>query len=167
MFGEEIRVYLLYHRSTIATVEKKQVYYHCLRLVQKKLADIELAIREAQLTANEETKSSAGDKYETGRAMMHLEQEKLASQRVATQQLKKVLDQIDPTRSAAKVGLGSLVQTNRGWFLVAVGIGQVEVEGESCFVISPAAPLGKALWGRQPGEIVLVNAQATEIMAVQ
>ena len=126
-----------------------------------------MAMREAQLAANEETKSSAGDKYETGRAMMHLEQEKLASQRAATQHLKKMLDQIDPNRTVSPVGLGSLVQTNRGWFFVAVGIGQVEVEGESCFVISPAAPLGKALWGRQPGEIVLVNGQATEIIAVR
>ena len=126
-----------------------------------------MAMREAQLAANEETKSLAGDKYETGRAMMHLEQEKLASQRAATQHLKKVLDQIDPNRTVSPVGLGSLVQTNCGWFFVAVGIGQVEVEGELCFVISPAAPLGKVLWGRQPGEIVLVNGQATEIIAVR
>jgi len=38
------------------------------------------AIGEAQASANEETKSSAGDKYETGRAMMQLAIEQNSTQ---------------------------------------------------------------------------------------
>ncbi len=147
-------------------MKKTSIHEHCLNLVQQKITEAESAIREAQNAANEETKSSAGDKYETGRAMMHLEQEKFSSQRAAARQLKKVLDQIDPNRPLSQVSLGSFVQTNRGWFYVAVGLGQIEIKGCSCFVISPAAPLAKAIWGRQAGEIATFQKQNIQIMEV-
>ena len=54
---------------------KAKLYDSCLKLVDERVAHIEDAMRNAQASANEETKSSAGDKYETGRAMMHLEKE--------------------------------------------------------------------------------------------
>ena len=146
---------------------KKLVHEHCQRLVANKIAAVDDALREAQRTANQETKSSAGDKYETGRAMMHLEQEKLAGQRATALQSKKVLDQIDPNRSGSRVGLGSLVQTDRGWFYVSVGLGQVAVGSEFCFAISPAAPLGNALWGRRAGEAATFNAQTVQVITVE
>ncbi len=147
-------------------MEKQSVHQHCQRLVHQRVADAEQAIGEAQRAANEETKSSAGDKYETGRAMMHLEQEKLVSQRMAAQQLLKVLHQINPARPCTQVDLGSLVDTSRGWFYVAVGLGQIQVDDESCFAISPASPLGQALWGRQAGEETVLNGQLIRIIAV-
>lgn len=147
-------------------MKKLEVYEHCLRLVRQKLADAESAIKEAQRAANEETKSSAGDKYETGRAMMHLEQEKLASQRSAAQQLQKIMHQIDPDRPSNRVDLGSLVKTGQGWFYVAVGLGKIPVGDTSCFVISPAAPLGQALWGKQAGEEAVLNGKPIEIISV-
>ena len=145
-------------------MKKKTIHERCLWLVQQKITDAESAIREAQRAANEETKSSAGDKYETGRAMMHLEQEKLASQRASAQQLLMILHQIDPDRRPARVELGSLVKTGQGWFYVAVGLGKIQVEDESCFVISPAALLGQALWGRQAGEEAMLNAKPVQII---
>ena len=133
-------------------MQKKRLYAHCQSLVRRKIEEIEAAMREAQGAANEETKSSAGDKYETGRAMMHLEKEKLASQRAEVFKLKKVLDQIDPNRQLAKIALGSLVQTSRGQFFLAVGLGNVTIDEDSCFVISPAAPIGQAMLGLSAGE---------------
>ena len=147
-------------------MQKKLVHDRCQQLVQQMLADADAAIRAAQRAANEETKSSAGDKYETGRAMMHLEQEKLASQRSAAQQLLSVLHQINPARVSDKVDLGSLVNTDRGWFYVSVGLGKIQVEGLSCFSISPAAPLGQALWGRQAGDQVLLNGNPIRIISI-
>lgn len=152
--------------TTAYPLKKEEVYSHCLRLVQQKLADAELAIREAQRAANEETKSSAGDKYETGRAMMHLEQEKLASQRSAALQLLKILHQIDPDRQSTQVNLGSLVKTSQGWFYVAVGLGKIQIGNAPCFIISPAAPLGQALWSKQAGEETTLNGRPIQIISV-
>lgn len=145
---------------------KQHLYNYCQSLVQQKINETEAALQAARTAAHEETKSSAGDKYETGRAMMHLEQEKLVGRRTEAGRLKKVLDQIDPARSPARVALGSLVETNIGWFFVAVGLGNVALEQQACFVISPAAPIGQALMDKSAGEELMFNGRTVHIVRV-
>ena len=147
-------------------MQKKRIYEHCLLLVQQRIEAIDAAMRAAQGAANEETKSSAGDKYETGRAMMHLENEKLAHQRSEALKLQRTLSQIDPERPSHQVSLGSLIHTDRGLFFVAVGLGNVVVDGQSCTVISPAAPLSQAWWGSQAGDSVAFNGQTFHLTAI-
>ena len=48
---------------------KEQLYNKFVQVAQQRVTDLELIIKEAQHAANNETKSSAGDKHETGRAM--------------------------------------------------------------------------------------------------
>ena len=146
---------------------KIRLHEHCRWLVQQKIADLEAARREAQGAANEETKSSAGDKYETGRAMMHLEQEKLARQQAEALKLHQVLDQINPHRTSDQVMLGSLVETNHGTFYVAVSLGNVAWEDDSYFVISPVAPIGQALLGLRAGDAFTFNGNTVRIDKVQ
>lgn len=148
-------------------MDKEEIHRHCLRTVQQKLATTESAIREAQRAANDETKSSVGDKYETGRAMMHLEQEKLASQRTTAQHLLRVLHQIDPKQTSFRVGPGSLVSTSEGIFYIAVGLGRVTVGDASCFVISSVAPVGQAMRGKQVGDEILLNGRLIRIVEVR
>lgn len=147
-------------------MQKKNLLAYCQSLVQQKINEADAAMRAAQAAANEETKSSAGDKYETGRAMMQLEKEKLASQRAEAFKLKKVLDQISPERMTAAVALGSLVQTDIGWFLVAVGLGRITVDDQPCFVISPVAPIGQAMRGKRAGEEFRFNRKTVKIINV-
>lgn len=109
-------------------------------------------MRNAQAAANDETKSSAGDKYETGRAMMHLEKEKLAGQLMEAGKMKKGLDQIDVDRSDTLAGLGSLVRTAQANYYVSASVGKLEVEGEVFFAISPASPIGQQLLGKKQGD---------------
>ena len=44
----------------------------CIEFVSQKIKTIEHSILELRLAASSETKSSVGDKYETGRAMIQL-----------------------------------------------------------------------------------------------
>lgn len=148
-------------------MQKLALYHHCQSLVQQKINEADTAMRAAQAAANEETKSSAGDKYETGRAMMHLEKEKLARQQAEALKLKKVLDQINPEHSATTVALGSLVQTDIGRFFVAVGLGSVTLDGQPCFVISPVAPIGRAMQGKRAGEEFMFNRETVRIIDVR
>ena len=59
------------------TTIKQTLYNFCVTYINQRMATAQQAIHTAQASANEETKSSAGDKYETGRAMMQLEIEKI------------------------------------------------------------------------------------------
>jgi len=117
------------------------------------------AINSAKESKNNETKSSAGDKFETGRAMMQIEQEKNELQLSKTFQLKNLLQQIDIEKEFEAVGFGSLVTTNRGKYFIAIGIGKIKIENEIYFVISLDSPVGKLLLGKGVGEEIEFRGQ--------
>src|SRR5271165_478188 len=95
---------------------KKELYRQCLDYVQKRMEAAQEAIDEAQEASNEETKSSAGDKYETGRAMAEQEADRNRVQLNETNKLKVALNQINPNTVSDKAEPGSLVITNSGNF---------------------------------------------------
>ena len=82
---------------------RQQLLSQCQIVVHQRIASAQDAIRMAQDSANEEGKSSAGDKYETGRAMAQLEIEKASSQLAEANKLKQALEQIpvDENNSAS------------------------------------------------------------------
>lgn len=131
---------------------KKALFSACESHVNGRIKSIEDAMRNAQSAANEETKSSAGDKYETGRAMMHLEKEKLAGQLSEAAKMKKALDLIDGDKLHTVAALGSMVRTAGASYYISVSVGKLEVEGEVFFAISPASPIGRQLLGKKQGE---------------
>ena len=124
---------------------KKTLFQYCQKYVSERIAMVSGAMLAAQEAANEETKGSAGDKHETGRAMMHLEKEKNARQLVEHLKLKKVLAQINPEETHQTARLGSLIFTNTGIYYLAIPIGKVEISGGFYFIISPVSPIGKVL----------------------
>ena len=133
---------------------KQQLYDLCRGYVDKRIQSSRDAIAEAQESANEETKSSSGDKYETGRAMMQLEIEKNAQQLSESLKLKNALDQIKVDTAASSVQPGSLVVTDREVFFIAISLGKITFEGKSYLVIAPASPLGAQLMGAKLGDRV-------------
>ncbi len=122
---------------------KQTLLKTCGELVNHKIAALQLADKEAQEAANNETKSSAGDKYETGRAMAHLEKERIASQLNQLHNLQKALSLIKSDRLNETITVGSVVFTPQMNYYISVGLGAVEVAGQKFFCISPVSPIGK------------------------
>ncbi len=115
------------------------------------------AIDEAQQASKDDTKSSAGDKYETGRAMMQQETDRNMAQLNEANKLKVALNAINPTAVQTIIDTGSLVKTNNGNFYIAIGAGTLSVNGESYFAISPASPIGLKLKGLKVGDRFELN----------
>lgn len=136
---------------------KQQLHSRCLTYVEDRIKAAQEAIQIAQQSANEETKSSAGDKYETGRAMAQLEIEKNGVQLAEALRLKQTLEQIlaDPQTETARVG--SLVITNQGNFYISISAGQFTIDNKVYFVISPASPIGQKLLGLHVEQGFLFN----------
>lgn len=114
--------------------------------------------------ASEDTKSSAGDKYETAVSMAQLEQEKLTHQINQLLVLQQQFQRIQTDTNHTKVQLGSLLLTDKGYFYVSIGLGKVEQGGKSFFALGMDAPLVRLLVGKQVGESVLFNGSTTEIL---
>ncbi len=145
---------------------KLEVFQRCRQVVNQRVETARTAMENAQRAANEESKSSAGDKYETGRAMMQIERDKAAQHMIEGLKLKKVLDEIDLKRPSTHVQLGSLVKTNNGNFFIAIPAGIIELHGQVYYAISLASPLGSKLKNCKVGEQVTFNNQSYKITEI-
>lgn len=145
---------------------KQQLYRLCQEYLEKRMKAAQEAIQAAQQSANSETKSSSGDKYETGRAMMQLEVEKNTVQLAESQKLRHALDQVRIDSTSSTVQAGSLVVTDKEVFFIAISLGKVTLGGETYLVISPASPLGQKLMGLARGDTTGFKDQAYVIREI-
>lgn len=130
---------------------KIQLHALCLAQLQQTIDTLERAMADVQAAANDETKSSAGDKYETGRAMMQAEKDKYALQLATALANRHLLEAIKPEERRQQVEAGSLVSTNEGRYYFSAPLGKITLEGKVYFALSLAAPLGQVLLGKKAG----------------
>lgn len=134
---------------------KQHLYAQCFNSVEERLQKIQNQIREIQVSLTSETKSTAGDKHETGRALLQLEREKTGQQLAEVEKLKQAITKIDPTKSSDSIVLGSVVITSKANYFIAISAGEFIVEGQPFFAISPYTPIGLLLMGKTVGEVVV------------
>lgn len=134
--------------------------------VQTRMAASTQAIEAAQQASTEDTKSSAGDKYETGRAMMQQEQDRNSAQLNEANKLMVALNRISTNGTSSQVENGSLVITNNGSFYIAISAGTLVVDEKSYFAVSPASPIGLKLKGLKAGKSFVLNGKGYEVREV-
>ncbi len=88
---------------------KEQLHRACRADVEKRIHTLRDILRGIDASRTSETKSSVGDKYETGRSMLHLEEAKSHHQLALALQLREELARIDPAKAFQRVERGSLV----------------------------------------------------------
>ncbi len=145
---------------------KQELYEQCLQFVDEKLQTVERQIKDIQESLSSETKSSAGDKHETGRAMLQLEREKAGQQLAEIENTKSALLKIDIINTSKIVRIGSAVFTTGAKYFIAVSAGIIKVEGESFYAISPDTPIGLLLKGKRKGDKVRFREAGFEITQV-
>jgi transcription elongation GreA/GreB family factor len=145
---------------------KEALLKQCFLFVNDKLTIIETMMTESHKALEQESKSSAGDKHETGRAMLHLEMEKASQQLEVANQMKETLQRIHLNSVTEKVKLGSLVTTDQGTYFLSISGGQLEVKGKNYYAVSSSSPIGELLIGKEKGAIVTLGAQAIKILSI-
>jgi len=145
---------------------KSKVHQGVLNELNKRIIRIELALNSHKEGLLTESNSSAGDKHNTSRAMMHLEEEKLRNQLSQFSKLNKVLHGINPSKVHQKITLGSLVNTDKGWLYISIPLGKVELEEADIMVISLASPIGQALQEKTESESLIFNGIRWEILKI-
>ncbi|MGB3130124.1 MAG: hypothetical protein WBB26_00505, partial [Saprospiraceae bacterium] len=124
---------------------KSRLLGHCKEIVKARLFNAEDAMNRAQESANDNEKSSAGDKFETGRAMGHLEKEMYARQyQKALHDLQKI-ESLDSKAMTTEVSLGSLVAMGSKFYLIAIGIGKVILDDKEYYVLSDESPIALSI----------------------
>ncbi|WP_430411054.1 3-oxoacyl-ACP synthase [Kordia sp.] len=139
---------------------KKTLHKLCLDSVNERQANIQKNFSSIQEAMLSETKSSAGDKHETGRAMLQLEREKLGNQLAEIQKVKEILLKIDATSIAKQGCLGSIVYTTQANYFIAVSVGEITIKNEKFYAIATNTPIGKLLLGKKVGDPISFRNQS-------
>lgn len=130
-----------------------------LDIIKNKLIDkiqkFEQLIEDTR-ASNNDTKSSMGDKYETGREMLQQEINNLQRQLNETLNQQALLQKISP-ESCSKVQSGALVETEKGLFYIVASVGEVICDNRKVMTVSGESPLAKAMTGLSNGQNFSLN----------
>lgn len=138
-------------------VLKNILYNFCETYIKDRSTRILNNIASLEQDLHLETKSSAGDKHETGRAMIQLEREKLGGQLAEVELLRERFKKVPLITASDRIGSGSVVYTTGYNYYLGISAGEIKVDGFTFYAIAADTPIGKLLLGRSVGERVVFN----------
>lgn len=144
---------------------KKKLLDHCFKRTEGRVKEITLALKQSQEAIESDTKSSAGDKYETSREMI---QQDLNRYHMQLSQAKKdwILLQKINIGIKEKAEIGAIAVTEQVAYFVAISLGELQVNGMRFMVISPSSPIGKLLLECKVGNEIIFNGTKQRITAI-
>ena len=145
---------------------KEDLLQLAAQALEERIRVAEKAMKSAQESANNEEKSSAGDKYETARAMGQLERDMNARQLALAKRELESLRQIK-TDLRESAGAGALVFTEAPVYFLSVGLGTVESGGRKVHLVSGQSPIGRALEGLVAGSSFSFNGTNQQIVLIR
>lgn len=145
---------------------KTAVYHHCESYLRQKAKGYLSQDQSLLESLDSEGKSSAGDKHETGRAMIQLEREKLAQQRERNDQDIKTLDALKNKNTTVHIAPGALVNTSLASYFLAVPADAFSHNDKKIYCISPQSPIGQLLLGKKAGESFSFRGNSIKVLEV-
>lgn len=132
-------------KSTKSEIHQKLRFH-----LEKSLEEARREYALAKESRDSDTKSSAGDKFETGREMMQREMDKLSALVDNTLNSIAKLDRIADLPASIVISEGSLVETDQETYFISIGYGKLD----SIYAISIESPLGVELKGKRVGDCI-------------
>lgn len=149
-------------------IQKEAFIRHLENNHKEKIQVLQNEIEQLRRDISSDSKSTAGDKHETSRAMAQLEMEKLGSQLLDYQKQLQWIKQLKTVEniSSGEITVGSLIQLTNGWYFLGLGIGKVEYLDNFVFCISVQSPLGMQLINKKAGQEINLPGLNLKIVAV-
>jgi hypothetical protein len=112
-----------------------------------------------------ETKSSAGDKYETARSMAQMESGQLNGQLAEVMRQIALLQSLGAEKCEA-AGPGALVDLGDELFFIGLPAGTIDLGSRKVICISPVSPAALGMRDKTPGDNVTIGARSMRIKKV-
>lgn len=146
---------------------KNKVFQAAIKLLEERKSLLADELDSLQTSIKEDTKSSAGDKYETGREMMRQEIDKVESQLNQNKILLQEIDHLYKTdKESSQIREGTLLSWGEDLLFISASIGELRVDDKKVFLLSKNSPLGQALIGKTKGQEVSFRGKSQTIRAV-
>ncbi|MDA0195636.1 MAG: 3-oxoacyl-ACP synthase [Bacteroidetes bacterium] len=135
--------------------------------VSNKIDRLNHSIDETSKALVDETKSSAGDKYETGREMIKQEIDKLEAQLILARRELQTLTQINPARVCTSADLGALVTVDGPIsYFISISGHKLDTNEGPVLSISPMSPIGQAMLGCKTGDEFVFGEKSILIQSI-
>jgi len=144
---------------------KQKLHDQCLVLIRERIATAQASMDAAYESMLNETKSSAGDKFETSRSMLQAEQDRMKAVIIKSKALEQQLKNIDHNISE-NIQAGSLVFTSGLDYYISIGLGKMSYEEKTFYTISSLSPIGQLLIGKKEGDNLSFNGKTFTINKV-
>lgn len=145
---------------------KAILFEKCTQIIQSKIDISSADMQHAQQSANAETKSSAGDKYETGRAMSQNDRDRSAKLLSEAKQMQQLFSGLDYKNIHATIKSGCVVLTSLNNYFISAAIGNIKIENTDYYAISPVSPIAQKLLNQKTGFIFDFNGKNVEVLDV-
>lgn len=142
---------------------KQELLEKCEQFIQQKITALQDAMQGLKQDLENESKSSAGDKFETGREMINIEWNKLSNQLQQYEQMQSVIYRISLQGATGTVKTGSLVFTEKANYFISIPAGEMIVQGTKFYAIGSKAPVAIAMLGKTENESYTFNQQSVRI----
>ncbi|PKR81026.1 hypothetical protein CW751_07620 [Brumimicrobium salinarum] len=146
---------------------KSKVVSEIKNVLDERLKMAQQTYNDALESRNNDTKSSAGDKYETSRAMMQQEMDNAQRSIHQIKMMRNELFRLPIQESNLKATAGALITTNSGKYFLGLSMGKVLVGEHVVFAISTGSPLGKLLLNKKEGDRFVLNNMEQEILSIE
>ncbi|WP_026913758.1 hypothetical protein [Christiangramia portivictoriae] len=142
---------------------KQELLEKCEQFIQQKTTALQDAMQGLKQDLENESKSSAGDKFETGREMINIEWNKLSNQLQQYEQMQSVLNRISLQSATGTIKTGSLVFTDKANYFISIPAGELIVQSTKIYAIGSKAPVAIAMLGKTENESYTFNQQSVRI----
>lgn len=145
---------------------KASVHQTCLAIISSRVQNARMAMEQAQETANNQEKSSVGDKYETARAMGQIDRDMNARQLEKAQNELAFLENIDTLKIHGEIAMGCIFELTDTLFFVATGLGPISVDGKQIIAISVQSPFYELAKNKKKGDEITFQNMKQKIKSV-
>ena len=147
-------------------LNRTELIQACEEYLNKRIAVVRKAMDGLKNDLENESKSSAGDKYETGREMINIEWNKLTIQLNEYDRLAQILVRIKDHKPGTKAVLGSLVFTDATNYFISIPAGDIGIGNQKCYAVGIKAPIAQQLLGKEIGDHFTMNGKEFRIMNI-
>lgn len=138
----------------------------CMDYVDARIGRFNATMKELEEALKPESRSCMGDKYETSRAMLHLEFEKISGQVEQFNNLRRTASLIEKQPVLKKIGFGSAVRTSGANYFISIPAGEIKAKDETYYAVGIHSPVAQQLLGKEEGENFSINGRVMRITEI-
>lgn len=143
---------------------KKRLLEVCINRQQETAAELQHEVDETLRLSNEY--GAPKDRYDPFRTKLMNQNNLFAQQLKQVNTLLITLQKIPVDKEIKTVEFGAVIITDKQKIFVSVGMGKVELDGETYYAVSPHVPIFEAMRGKKTGDTFTFNGQTFEIKDV-